>query len=89
MNERVILFASEVLTTLAQHDALTKVMVAVNQEEGVVTAFASKETCGRSAMYTVEFSDVFPLNDATPLIMRMMRRVELQLAGKTVMDDCL
>lgn len=87
MNERVVGFAGELLTALAQRDGLTKVMVAVNQEEGVVTAFASRESCGRSAMYTVDFSDVFTLIDANPLIMRMISRVELQLAGKPNADD--
>lgn len=87
MNERVVLFAGELLTALAQRDDLTKVMVAVNQEEGIVTAFASRNPCGRSAMDTVDFSDLFPLSDANPLITRMIHRVELQLAGKMV-DDC-
>lgn len=89
MNERVVIFAGELLTALAQREDLSKVMVAVNQEEGIVTAFASRETCGRSAMYTVEFSDVFPLSDANPLIRRMINHVELQLAGKHSIDDCL
>ena len=89
MNERVVRFASELLTALAQRDDLRKVMVAVNQEEGVVTAFANQEPCGRSAMYTIDFRDVWTLVDAQPLIMRMINGVELQLAGKPIGDDCL
>lgn len=87
MNERVVLFAGELLTALAQRADLTKVMVDVNQAEGVVTAFASKDPCGRSAMYTVDFSDLFLLSDANPLITRMISRVESQLAGKILVDD--
>lgn len=89
MNERVVRFASELLTALAARDDLSKVMVAVNQEEGVVTAFANQESCGRLAMYTIDFRDVCTLVDAHPTIVRMMNQVELQLAGKPIVDDCL
>lgn len=89
MNERVVRFASELLTALAQRDDLTKVIVAVNQAEGVVTAIANQEPCGRSAMYTLNFRDVSTLADTHPLRMRMIHRVELQLAGKIIVEDCL
>ena len=89
MNERVVRFASELLTALAQRDNLSKVMVAVNQAEEVVTVFAHQEPCGRSAMYTIDFHDVCTLVDAQPFVMHMIHQVELQLAGQPSMDDCL
>ena len=65
MDERVVIFAGELLTALAQRDDLTQVMVAVNQAEGVVTAFASRNPCGRAVMDTVDFSFITSNNAAT------------------------